>query len=419
MTDPLEELRAALAGGATGSALASELAGLPLPDTFRAVVVRQPEEDPADALRVEDVPVPPIAPDEVLLAVMASGLNYTTVWAALGWPVPTSRFLQRLGPPHDQPYHVVGSDAAGVILSVGAGVRRWKPGDRVVVNPSQVDTDEPEAHDDALRAPSQRVWGYETNFGGLAELALVKASQLLPKPAHLTWEEAGCLTLCSSTAYRMVVSRHGAAMKQGDVVLVWGATGGVGSFAVQYVKHGGGTAVGVVSSPERAELARRLGCDAVIDRRADGYRFWRDEHTQDEAEWRRFGSRIRELVGVDPDIVVEHPGRETMGASVYVARRGGTIVTCAATTGYRLEIDARHLWMRLKRIVGTQLANLSEAAASNRLVCEGVIRPTLSSVYSLEETGRAAAEMRANRHTGKLGVLCLAPAAGLGVETRP
>lgn len=360
--------------------------------------------------------MPPVGPDEVLVAVMASGLNYTTVWAALGWPVPTRRFLQRLGPPHDQPYHAVGSDAAGVVLRCGAGVARWKPGERVVVNPSWVDTSEPEAHDDALQAASQRVWGYETNFGGLAELALVKAGQLLPKPGHLTWEEAGCLTLCSSTAYRMVVSPHGAGMKQGDVVLVWGAAGGVGSFAVQQVHHGGGVAVGVVSTPARAAVARRLGCDAVIDRRAEGYRFWRDEHTPDESEWRRFGSRIRELVGRDPDIVVEHPGRETMGASVYVARRGGTVVTCAATTGYRLEIDARHLWMRLKRIVGTQLANLSEAAASNRLVAGGAIRPTLSTVYPLERAGEAAADMRANRHVGKLGVLCLAAEEGLGVD---
>jgi crotonyl-CoA reductase len=303
-----------------------------------------------------------------------------------------------------------------VIVRTGAAAGRWRPGDRVVVNPSRVDPNEPEAHDDALMAPSQRVWGYETNFGGLAELALVKASQLLPKPAHLTWEEAGSLTLCSSTAFRMLVSRHGAAMKQGDVVLVWGATGGVGSSAVQYVLNGGGRPVGVVSTPERAAILRRIGCEAVIDRHAEAYRFWIDEHTQDEAEWRRFGARIRELVGTDPDIVVEHPGRETMGASVYVARRGGTVVTCAATTGYRLEIDARHLWMRLKRVVGTQLANLDEAAASNRLVCQGLIHPTLSAVYPLDATAQAAGDMRANRHTGKLGVLCLAPTEGLGVD---
>ena len=403
-----------------------ELERLPLPDSFRAVVVRREStdrwaevplarRDPADALTVEEVPRPELAPDEVLVAVMASSINYTTLWSALAHPVSTFAFLRRLGPPHDLPYHVVGSDAAGVILRAGAGVRRWRVGDHVVVNPSQVDTAEPGAHEDALLAPSQRVWGYETNFGGLAELTVVRASQLLPKPAHLTWEEAGSLTLCASTAYRMLVGDHGGRMKQGDVVLVWGATGGVGSFAVQLVLNGGGVPVGVVSSPAKADLLRRLGCEAVIDRAAEEYRFWADEHTQDEAEWRRFGSRIREVVGVDPDIVVEHPGRETMGASVYVARRGGTVVTCAATSGYRLEVDNRHLWMRLKRIVGSQLANLSEAAAMNTLVCRGRVHPTLSAVVALDRAGEAARRMFTNTHQGKLGVLCLAPSEGLGV----
>jgi crotonyl-CoA reductase len=418
----VDEIRAALVGGAPGE----ELANLPLPDSFRAAVVRREEAerwgdtplgelDPAETLHVEEVGRPDLACDEVLLAVMASSLNYTTVWSALAHPVSTFAFLRRLGPTHDLPHHVVGSDASGVILRVGPGVRGWRPGDQVVVNPSLVDTAEPEAHDDALLAPSQRVWGYETNFGGLAELAIVRASQLLPKPAHLTWEEAACLTLCASTAYRMLVGSHGARMKQGDVVLVWGAAGGVGSYAVQFVLNGGGVPVGVVSSPEKEKLLRRLGCEAVIDRQAEAFRFWSDQHTQDESEWRRLGARIRQVVGVDPDIVVEHPGRETMGASVYVTRRGGAIVTCAATSGYRVEIDNRHLWMRLKRIIGSQLANLAEAAAANQLVCRGRIHPTLSAVFPLDSAPQAAGQMLANTHVGKLGVLCLAPSEGLGV----
>lgn len=388
-----------------------------LPATMRAVTAR-PERvgDPATALAVEQVPVPPMAADEVLVAVMASALNYNTVWAARGAPADTFGFLRRRGGVHDLPYHVVGSDAAGVVVRTGEGVRHWAPGDRVVVHPSVVDADDLSAHDDSQLAASQRVWGYETNFGGLAELTVVKASQLLPKPTHLSWEEAACMPLCLGTAYRMVVSRHGAGMRAGDVVLVWGATGGVGAYATQLVLHGGGVPVAVVSSPERAALARAMGCAAVIDRQAAGYRFWADDHTQDESEWRRLGSDIRALVGRDPDIVVEHPGRETMGASVYVARKGGTIVTCAATTGYRVEYDNRHLWMRLKRIVGTQLANPTEARAANRLVSAGHIQPALSTVYRLESTGAAAAEMAANRHAGKLGVLCLAPTEGLGID---
>src|SRR5205823_3829874 len=243
---------------------------------------------------------------------------------------------------------------------------------------------------DSMLAANQRIWGFESNFGGLADLALVRANQLMPKPAHLSWEEAACNALCNSTSYRMLVSHNAAQMKQGDIVLIWGATGGLGGYAVQHVLNGGGVPVGVVSSPDKVELLHELGCDAAIDRKAAGYKFWKDEHTQDEAEWRRFGKDIRSLVGDDPNIVFEHPGRQTMGASVFAAARGGTIVTCAATSGYMIEYDNRHLWMKLKRIVASHFANYKEAWEANRLIATGKVQPILSAVYPLEQTGEAA-----------------------------
>src|SRR6516164_9692518 len=238
----------------------------------------------------------------------------------------------------------------------------------------------------------------------------------MPKPAHLSWEEAAINALCNSTSYRMLVSPNGARMTQGDKVLVWGASGGLGSFAVQHVLNGGGTPIGVVSSPEKVKLLNDLGVEAVIDRRAAGYRFWSDEHTQDESEWRRFGKDIRALVGEDPHIVFEHPGRQTMGASVFVCARGGTIVTCAATSGYMIEYDNRHLWMKLKTIKSSHFANYREAWDANRLVSLGHIQPILSAVYPLEQTGEAAFQVHRNLHDGKIGVRCLSPQDGLGID---
>jgi crotonyl-CoA reductase len=153
----------------------------------------------------------------------------------------------------------------------------------------------------------------------------------------------------------------------------------------------------------------------VIDRKAEGYRFWSDEHTQDEGEWRRFGKDIRGQIGDDPDIVFEHPGRSTMGASVFVAKRGGTVVTCAATSGYMIEYDNRHLWMKLKRIISSHFANYQEASEMNRLIDQGAIQPILSAVFSLDQIGDAALQVHRNLHEGKLGILCLAPAEGLGI----
>jgi crotonyl-CoA reductase len=296
-------------------------------------------------------------------------------------------------------------------------VSRWKPGDEVVAHCLSVELEDAAGHDDTMLDPQQRIWGFETNFGGLAELALVKANQLMPKAQHLTWEEAAAPGLVNSTAYRQLVSHHGAGMKQGDNVLIWGASGGLGSYATQFALGGGAVPVCVVSSPEKAAIARSMGAELVIDRVAEGFQFWADEHTQDPKEWQRFGKRIRELTGgEDVDIVLEHPGRETFGASVYVTKKGGTIVTCASTSGYLHEYDNRYLWMQLKRIVGSHFANYRESWEANRLIAKGRIHPTLSRVYPLAETGQAAFDVHRNLHQGKVGVLCLAPEEGLGVR---
>ena len=238
----------------------------------------------------------------------------------------------------------------------------------------------------------------------------------MPKPAHLTWEEAAVNALCNSTAYRMLVSRNGAPVTQGDRVLIWGASGGIGSFAVQHILNAGGTPIGVVSSEAKAATLRELGCEHVINREEKDYRFWKDEHTQDEGEWRRLGKDIRALVGDDPDIVFEHPGRSTMGASVFVAKRGGTIVTCAATSGYMIEYDNRHLWMKLKTIKGSHFSNYREAWAANQTIIDGEGRAAaVGGLPPRSRPVRRPSRSTTIAHEGKIGVLCVAEREGLGV----
>ena len=406
---------------------------LEVPDHYNGVTVRAEDadmfeglatrdKDPRKSLRLQEVATPELGPGEALVAVMASAINYNTVWTSIFEPVSTFSFLRRYGKMsplakrHDLPYHVVGSDLAGVVVRTGPGVNTWKAGDRVVAHCLSVELESPDGHGDTMMDPEQRIWGFETNFGGLAELALVKSNQLMPKPEHLSWEEAAAPGLVNSTAYRQLVSRNGSDMKQGDTVLIWGASGGLGSYATQFALNGGATPICVVSSPEKAEICHKMGAELVIDRNAEGYKFWSDEHTQDPKEWKRFGAKIRELTGGDdPDIVFEHPGRETFGASIYVARKGGTIATCASTSGYMHEFDNRYLWMNLKRIVGSHFANYREAWEANRLIAKGMVHPTLSRVYPLSETGQAATDVNQNLHQGKVGVLALAPEEGLGV----
>lgn len=423
----MDSLAEAVLNGATADQLERE----PLPNDYLALHTVADDaamfrgvadKDVRKSLHVGRVPMPEIAPDEVLVAVMASSINYNTVWSATFEPVPTYSFLKRFAKQggwaarHDRPYHVLGSDASGVIVRVGAGVRRWKTGDHVVVSCVQVDDQEPATHADGMMGAEQRIWGFETNFGGLAHYTVVRASQLLEKPAHLTWEESASTMLTAATSYRMLVSDRGARIKQGDIVLIWGATGGLGGFAVQLVKNAGGIPVGVVGSEAKAELLRRMGCDVVINRNDIG--LGGDEPLTPERTielGKRLGRAIRERVGEDPHVVFDFIGQATFGISVFVVRRGGAVVTCGSSTGYQHTFDNRYLWMNLKRIIGSHAANLQEQWECNRLFRLGRLMPILSEVHSLQESAEAARRVQLNRHTGKVGVLALAPETGLGV----
>ena len=406
-----------------------------VPESYRAMTVHKDEadmfegvptkqKDPRRSLHVDEVPLPKLGPGEAFVAVMASAINYNTVWTSIFEPLPTFGFLERygreseFGKRHDLPYHVVGSDLSGVVLKTGPGVTKWKPGDRVVAHCLSVELEASDGHNDTMLDPSQRIWGFETNFGGLADIAMVKANQLMPKPEHLTWEEAASPGLVNGTAYRQLVSRNGGDMKQGDNILIWGASGGLGGFATQYALNGGANPVCVVSNEAKAQIVRSMGAEMVINRAELDFKFWNEEGTQQNPkEWLRLGKAIRDLTGgEDIDIVFEHPGRETFGASVFVTRKGGTITTCASTSGYMHEYDNRYLWMNLKRIISSHFANYRESWEANRLIAQGKIHPTLSRVYPLVETGQAALDVHQNKHQGKVGVLCLAPQEGLGVR---
>lgn len=421
----------ALTEAVSQGAAPEEIERIPLPQEYTAAYVRQEDEeifsgvtdkDVRKSLHVGPVPMPELAPDEVVVAVMASSINYNTVWSAMFEPVPTFRFLRQFARQgnwatrHDRSYQVVGSDASGVVVRVGSGVRHWRVGDHVVVSPAYVDEQEAATHTDGMMGEEQRAWGFETNFGGLAEYAVVRSTQLIPKPAHLTWEEAASNPLCAGTAYRMLVGERGARMKQGDVVLIWGAAGGLGGYAVQFVRNGGGIPVGIVGSERKAAALRALGCDVVINRAEFGLA---DESTGDPEQamesGRRLGRIIRKKVGRDPDIVFEHTGRATFGISVFVVRRGGTVVTCGSSTGYEHTFDNRYLWMRLKRVIGSHVANLHEQWEANRLIEQGRVVPTLSALYPLADVAEAARIVQTNRHIGKIGVLCMVPERGLGV----
>ncbi len=378
-----------------------------LPESMLACTIRKEREgEPAKSMQIEEVPIPEIGANEALVLVMAAGVNFNGVWAAQGKPISVFRM-------HKDPFHIAGSDAAGIVWKVGSDVRRWKPGDEVVVHCNQSCGQCPECNGlDPMACSEQKIWGYETNWGSFAQFTKVQAQQLVRKPKQLGWIESASYGLTYFTAYRMLVDR--AEVKPGDHVLVWGAAGGLGIFAVQLCRLMGAHPVAVVSSASKAELVRKLGANLVINRRE--YDFVRRPDDTPElakhrqAELKRFGGEIRRLTqGKDPDIVFEHVGRETFSSSVFLAKRFGKIVICGATSGYELDFDVRHLWMRQKSIIGSHFANAYQAERANELILDGRIRPVLDQVFEFHDTPQAHQLMKENRHQGKLAIRIQAP----------
>jgi crotonyl-CoA carboxylase/reductase len=383
-----------------------------LPATMAAWVIREERQgEPIEAFQLEEMEVPEPGAFEVTVRVMAAGVNFNNVWAALGQPVSVFRS-------HEEDHHIGGSDASGIVWKVGEGVTRWKPGDEVVMHCNQASCEDPEVHGlDPLAAPSQKIWGYETTWGSFAQFCKVQAQQLLPKPENLTWEEAASYGLTYFTAYRMLIDQ--ASLQAGHKVLVWGAAGGLGVFATQLCEMAGAQSVGVVSSEEKGNLVRQLGALDYIDR-SDFTGMMRKGGEEGDAEKarfkesRRFCKAVEEKLGGPPDIVFEHVGKATFPTSVLVVKPFGTVVICGATSGFSLDFDVRYLWMRQKRIVGSHFANAWECNRANVLIEQGKIRPVLWRTLPFDGVAEAHQLMYKNEHLGKIAILVGAESEGLG-----
>ncbi len=370
--------------------------------------------EPQTAYQVEVLEIPEPADDEVLVYVMAAGINYNGVWAATGKPIDVIQFHQRQGEKED--FHIGGSDTSGIVYRVGKNVTNVQVGDEIVAYCGRWDTNAPEIKEglDPLYSPTFRIWGYETNWGGFAQYTLLKGYQCLSKPKHLSWAQAACYLLTSATAYRMFYNWGEHSIHPGDVVLIWGGAGGLGSQAIQIAHTVGALPIAVVSDSTRADFCMSLGAKGCINRTLfDHWGIlpdWSDTTTYNK--WlkgaRAFGKAIWEIVGEpkNPRIVFEHPGEETIPTSLFVCDTAGMVVICGATSGYNASLDLRYLWMRQKRLQGSHYANREQAQAVNQLIIDGSIDPCLSRVFSWEELPLAHQTMYENQHpSGNMAVL--------------
>ncbi|MCK1412416.1 crotonyl-CoA carboxylase/reductase [Bradyrhizobium sp. CW4] len=378
------------------------------------VIRRERHGNPESAMRAEVIETPAIGPEDALVMIMAAGVNYNGVWAALGQPISPFDI-------HGNPHHIAGSDAAGIVWAVGDRVKDWKVGDEVVLHCHQDDGQDIECNGgDPSLSSSHRIWGYDTPDGSFAQFARVQSRQLLRRPSHLSWEESACYTLTLATAYRMLFGHRPHVIRPGQSVLVWGAAGGLGSMAIQLAKVVGANAIGIISDESKREHVTSLGAKGVINRK--DFDCWGQlpdidataTYTDYMREVRRFGKAIWEITGKgnDVDIVFEHPGETTFPVSCFVVKRGGMVVFCAGTSGYNLTMDARFIWMRQKRIQGSHFANPYQVWEANRLVLERRIDPCLSEVFMWDEVPCAHWRMWKNKHhPGNMAVLIQASSA--------
>lgn len=365
--------------------------------------------EPKKAFAVETVDVPKAGPGQVLVWVMAAGVNYNNVWAGLGRPVDVVAARRKRNSAEEN-FHIGGSDASGIVWSVGAGVSNVKVGDEVVLSCAMFDFNAPDikAGADPITSTSAKIWGYEENWGSFAQFTLADAYQCHPKPKQHSWESAAAYMLVGATAYRQLLGWAPNNLRAGDPVLIWGGSGGLGSMAIQIVRAKGGIPIAVVSSKDKFDYCMKLGAHGVIDRSDPAFTHWGRLPDLDDndafATWmagaNAFRAKWSEVLGSKrgPRIVLEHPGEATIPTSMLLCDNAGMVVICAGTTGFNADVDLRYLWMRQKRLQGSHFANIDQCRELNDMVISGQVDPALSQVFPFEETGLAHQLMFENRH---------------------
>ena len=336
---------------------------------MKALVYREyaPDDNFGDILRVEDVPNPEPQPNEVLIQVQASALNYNDIWGMRGNPIPV-----------ELP-HTSGSDAAGDVLAVGSEVTSIKVGDRVAVHANmscrvcQACTSGRE-YDCAKRM----VWGFQTTPGSHAEQVCLPEVNVVKIPDSVSYEQAATAAMNLLTAWHMLVGR--AQIKPGQLVLIMGGRSGVGHLGIQIAKLYNCTVI-ATASPENAALCRDLGADHVVNHRDEGW----------VKEVRGICKDIAKQTGGVPgvDVSFDHVGETHFNAQLTLLKFGGTLVSCGATTGWEANIDLRHVFFKGTNILGSTQGTKAELEQGFYWMGQGKIKSAVGAEYTFDQAAEA------------------------------
>jgi len=329
-----------------------------------------------EKVKVGEVLTPEPQAGEVRVRVKASALNHLDIWVRKGRP---GLDLKKA--------HVLGSDAAGVVEQLGAGVMDRALGDEVVINPGvSCMTCEFCRRGEHSECPSFKLIGFQLP-GVHAEYAVVPACNLGPKPKHLSWEEAAALPLAHITAWHMLFSR--ARMAPGETVLIHGIGGGVALAALQLIALHGGESIVTSSSAEKLKRARQLGASAGVNYKA----------TSD------VGAEVKKLTnGRGVDIAFDTAGAATLAASFGALRRGGRIVTCGVTSGPKAEVNLQMLYWNHHSLIGSTMGSQEDFRQMLCAVSNARIKPVMDQVFTLDQAAAALARMEEGKQFGKIAL---------------
>lgn len=317
--------------------------------------VRIHEDGGPEVLRYEDAPDPEPGPDDVLIRLRTASVNHIDAWVRQGLPsVPKPRIL--------------GADGAGVVEALGPAAEGLGVGQRVVINPSRYD----DHHVTVIG---------EHRDGTYAELIAVPRESVYPLPDELGDEEAAAFPMAFVTAYRMLVTK--AALREGEWVLLWGIGSGVSTAGLAIARALGARTVVTSSSPEKLERARELGADEAVP-------------TAEAAE------RVKEITGGGAHVVVEHVGEDTWATSLALARPGGRIAVCGATSGPNPPAALHRIWWKQLTVYGSTMGSREDFEAVYELVRSGRARPVVDRVYPLAEAAAAHERLEAAQQLGKI-----------------
>jgi NADPH:quinone reductase-like Zn-dependent oxidoreductase len=304
-----------------------------------------------EVVKYGDVPDPEPGPGEVLVRVRACALNFLDIWVRRGWP----------GLKLEMP-HWCGADVAGEIAALGEDVSGWQVGQRVVIDPGvNLVEDEYTRNGEDSVSPGYHILG-EHRRGGAAEYLAISAGNLAAIPDNIDYPDAAAPLLVGITAWRMLLRRAG--LRAGESVLVVGAGGGVNSIAIQIAKLAGATVYVVASNPEKAERARQLGADVVLDR--------------SQVDWSKEIFKLTSRRGVD--VVVDNVGRATITKSMQAVARGGRIVIVGNTSGPAAEIDIRYIFSKQIKIIGSTMGSHQDFHDLLDMLWSGKIKPVIHQV---------------------------------------